>query len=215
MNPPRRPWVISPETGLSTDPERPYVYPGTRVLINRFDIRDAAVLDRVVRSVTALRAQLLDLQPLPGEPDFDYLCAIHRFLFQDVYPWAGALRLVDLDRKDIQENGAPFVASAGLAARAQQVFSALREERYLRGLDADGFIGRCTDYFAQVDMLHPFREGNGRTQRIFFARLAAQAGYRLDVARIDKREMHAAGFAVRVGDLAPLSGLLRAILSAG
>lgn len=67
------------------DPARPYVYPGTRVLINLFGIDDMVVLERVVASVAGLRGEQIDQGPLPGNFELSHLCAIHRHLFQDVF----------------------------------------------------------------------------------------------------------------------------------
>ena len=82
------------------DPERPYVYRGTRCHINKFGILNPAALEQVIRCTTRLRADALKANPIAGDFDLAHLQAIHRYLFQDVYDWAGELRLIDFSRSE-------------------------------------------------------------------------------------------------------------------
>lgn len=66
-----------------------YFIPGTQVLRNKFGVSDAAALMRREEAVTKIRAAELAAHPIRGTFDHDHLKAVHRHLFQDVYPWAG------------------------------------------------------------------------------------------------------------------------------
>lgn len=192
------------------DPRTPYVYPGTRVLINRFGIRHRGDLERVERALSEARLRQLLSNPIPGGFDLEHLQAIHRHLFSDIYLWAGELRVGDA----MLGNGQTFTCCADIPREAGRIFAELRREEYLRGLDRGRFAARAAHHFACVNRLHPFRQGNGRTQRAFFALLAEQAGYRLDFDRVSKPQMNEASYAAgHEGNLAPLIDLFLRILS--
>jgi cell filamentation protein len=119
----------------------------------------------------------MDRLPKPTG-DLAELRAIHRHLFQDLYDWAGQIPVVDI-RKNIA--GAEFFLPSGMIERAS-VFAAreLHSGNALRGLDRDHFIDRLAYHYNQVNYIHPFREGNGRVQRVFWNRIALAAGWQLD-----------------------------------
>lgn len=191
----------------SPDPERPYVYPGTEVLINKLGIRNAEAFKRVSIVVSVLRTELSRLQPLPGNFDLDHLRAIHRYLFQDIFPWAGELRMVDMTKNQL------FFEKADIDSRAHEIFTLLREENYLRGLEQDAFIDRISFFYASVNRIHPFREGNNRTQRLFFEQLAKQAGYRVDFPTHTRSLLREACQASHNGDLTLFREMFRQITS--
>jgi cell filamentation protein len=159
--------------------EDPYLDPGSNVLINKLGVADAVLLQQIEAETTFLRDAQLKAVTLPGRFDLVHLRAFHRHLFGDVYPWAGELRRVDLTRT------ATFAHWAQIESYGGQLFGMLREERFLSTLDGDGFLDRYTHYFAEVNALHPFREGNGRAQRAFFRQLALHAGWRVDFGLLD------------------------------
>lgn len=154
------------------------------VLRNNYHIRDAATLASVEATVTGLRIIQLAQTLLPGNFDLDHLKAIHFFIFQDIYAWAGQLRTVDIGK------GAGQFAHYGfLINNANPLFARLRQESLLQGLSSLQFIPRIAYYFGEVNALHPFCEGNGRTQRMFFFFLAKLAGFSLDWQRISANQM--------------------------
>lgn len=180
----------------------PYVYPGTDVLRNRLDIRDSADLQRVEADLCNWRGLRLASEPLPGSFDLAHLQGIHRYLFSDLYDWAGELRTVPLAKTDL------FCMPEHIESYGTEIFSALADERHLVSLDRDDFVDRLAHYLGEVNALHPFREGNGRAQRAFFAQLAADAGYRLDWQLIDPQRNIDASAATMQGNEAPLRELL-------
>ena len=105
---------------------------------------------------------------------------IHRYIFQDVYDWAGKTRTVDLAKNDDL-----FCLAAYVDQELAKRFEAIRTEGGLRGLSAESFAARAADHISELNAIHPFREGNGRTQRAFLFVLGRQAGHEVDIVRIE------------------------------
>lgn len=160
-----------------------YCYPGTDILINKFDIRDDNILSEAERKYTAIRSLELLNHPVSGKFDLKHLQAIHKHLFQDIYPWAGELRTVDIAKSNL------FCLSQFIPNFADDIFRQLKSENYLKGLAKDIFVKRCAYYFCEINALHPFREGNGRSQREFIRQLALNAGWIIDWYKIEPAEM--------------------------
>jgi cell filamentation protein len=138
--------------------EDPYVYPGTRVLRNRYDVRDATQLARLEADITARRAAVLIHTPLPGAYD---LQAFHRALFSDLYEWGGEIRTVAIAKGDL------FALPQHIEPYLNEVLKHLPSENHLQGLPPDRTIDRLTHYLAELNSVHPFRDGNetGRFSR--------------------------------------------------
>jgi len=139
-------------------------------------------LDAAEADLVYARQLHLNKHPLAGDYDLAHLKAIHHYLFQDVYPFAGQLRTVDMHKANDPTGG--FFPAARLQDGAEFVFTALHEDNLLQGLDQETFTDRLAHHLDQLNHLHPFREGNGRTQRTFLGQLSTQAGYRLDWSTI-------------------------------
>jgi cell filamentation protein len=185
-----------------------YVYPGTTVLRNKAGIQDQTALDAFEADATAVRMLELLEQPLEGRFDFAHLCAIHRHLFQDVYEWAGEIRTVDISRDTSR-----FANMALIERYLGGVLGRLPAENWLRGLQPESFVARLAHYMGEINATHPFREGNGRTQRVFCALLAEQAGYFIDFESVDQAQMYRVMIANFNGKDKPLETLLMNITS--
>ncbi len=160
-------------------PIDPYVYPGTQTLINRFDIRDAEELQRIESANFILKQH----DPLPqGNLDFDHLKAVHRHFFGEIYTWAGQERTVDISKSD-----SLFCLSGFIHKEINKLFDQLKKEQHLQGLEKKPFCERMAHYFNEINAVHPFREGNGRTLRAFSESLAQKAGYELHWDTIDRK----------------------------
>jgi cell filamentation protein len=162
----------------------PYCYPNTRVLQNHAGIQDRAQLEAHERRSSARRISLLEAKPIPGRFDLAHLCEIHGFIFDEVYPFAGEVRTVDLHK-----GTSLFCKATHIETAAAEVFGALKKEGHLRRLEARPFVERAAHYLGEINALHPFREGNGRAQREFVRTLALQAGYALDWSRTDSQSI--------------------------
>jgi cell filamentation protein, protein adenylyltransferase len=155
----------------------PYLIPGTKVLRNRLGISDARRLDRIERRLVADR--IAEGAPI-GAFDLAHLRAIHRHLFQDVYDWAGELRTVEINK-----GGHQFQFQRYIQTGMSDVHRRLVQAKFLKGLEANEFARQAGVIIGDVNYVHPFREGNGRTQAQYLKQLAAQAGHELDLRRID------------------------------
>lgn len=160
--------------------EDPYLDPASGVLRNNLGLTDPIECDFAETRLSTMRVEQLAMAPLPGLYDLAHLRAFHRRIFGDFYPWAGELRRVNIGKSAL------FAAWRQIEPYAIGVFDGLKKERYLRGLPRDAFLDRFTHYFAEVNAVHPFREGNGRTQRAFFRQLAREAGWRVAVHTLDR-----------------------------
>jgi cell filamentation protein len=187
----------------------PYSDPVTGVLFNKLGLGTAAGLETAEREIT--HAALILLYESPVTPTFDlrHLREIHRRIFGDIYDWAGQIRTVAIAK------GAMFCLPQYIQSSADAIFDELRDEGFLRGLDRDAFTVRLAHYLAEVNALHPFREGNGRAQRAFFGQLAHDAGYTLTWQHLDPARNIEASAASLHGDPEPLRKMLDALVSKG
>lgn len=178
----------------------PYLIPGTRVLRNKLGIADRAELDFAERRFAAQRTS----EGAPGG-DFDlaHLKAIHGHLFQDVYAWAGQVRTGDISKDGTAFQPLRFVES-GMADVHRRVIKA----DYLRGLSADDFARKAGEIIGDVNYVHPFREGNGRTQLEYLRQLGERAGHPLDPGRLDRDQWIAASVASHSANYAPMAAAI-------
>ncbi len=175
----------------------PYVYPGTTVLKNKLGIRDSAELDRAERK---LAAQRLSEGAPTGDFDLAHLCAIHHHLFQDVYDWAGEIRTVGLNKDGHQFQVRRFIQT-GMA----DIHKRLVDANFLNGLNRADFATQAARIIGDMNYVHPFREGNGRTQLLYLEQLAEQAGHKFNLARLDPERWFEASRRSHEGDYGAMS----------
>lgn len=159
-----------------------------KILKNIPGFTDQAKLDKFERFTTAAAAVELELNPVRGSFDRAHFQQIHRELFREVFPWAGELRRTDLRRPGFP----PFVRKEFLVVTLDNTLAALAAEKHLKGLNEETFSARAAYFLGEVNHIHPFREGNGRTQREFFREMAAEAGHRLNWGRVTPALMYEA-----------------------
>ena len=182
-------------------------YKGTTCLINKLDIRDEKQLDIVESQITVAKISILQHNPIEGNFDFEHYKAIHKFIFEDLYDWAGIPRTVDISKK-----GTFFVAAKNIDEIATACFERLKNQNYFKNLELDDFVEKITDFYCVTNNLHPFREGNGRTQRVFLSQLALNAGYEMDFANMDTDELMVATIQAANGVDTYLKNVLREII---
>ncbi|MGN0194051.1 MAG: Fic/DOC family protein [Pseudoramibacter sp.] len=188
--------------------DKVYCYPGTSVLINKFNIRDKNKLFEVERRLSLARALLLKKQPIQGNFDLRHLQAIHKYLFSDIYKWAGEIRTVDIGK------GSVFCHAAYIEDQARQLFNTLRDEHYLENIsDIETISKKLAYYLSEINAIHPFREGNGRTQRAFIELLAAHNGFELSFSAASKEEMLTASKASFLCDYQLMEKLIKKCIS--
>lgn len=151
----------------------PYCYPGTNILRNRLGLRDDAELARAERELTTIAADEIDFQLPPY--DLDYLKQRHRHLFRDIYDWAGELRTIDISKGNTR-----FCSASRIEPEANKLFRSLSGNNWLEGSDRASLVTAAAEYYGDLNVIHPFREGNGRAQRLLFEHLIINAGYEID-----------------------------------
>ncbi|MBX8802578.1 BID domain-containing protein [Ochrobactrum sp. MR28] len=192
-----------------------FTYPESDTLKNLENITDYDMLESHVARVVSVRAVQLDEGRGPA-PTFDkaHLQALHKHLFQDVFEWAGELRHQPFTFADGSQASMPtmqkrggkgFAVNRQIETGLNSLMSDLQSRDLLRGLDRETFTSEAADAFARLNSIHPFREGNGRTQRAFFEALGEQAGHPLDFGVISAERMTVVSIAAHEdGDLAPM-----------
>lgn len=180
--------------------EDPYCYPGTTVLKNKLKLKAQTDLDDFEAEIVAQRAE----EPLPvGKLTSSHYRAIHRHLFQDVYAWAGKIRTVR-----ISKNGSMFCYPESIRREMSKLFSSLAAQKQFKGLTAEEFAGAAAHFIAELNAIHPFREGNGRTQLTFLTLLAETAGHALAMERLDPDKVMQAMVRSFGGEEKPLADLI-------
>ncbi len=187
----------------------PYCYSQSDVLQNSFGFRVQNDLSKAEAQITVLRLDQLQRRPVAGKFDLDHLRDIHRHIFRDVYSWAGQLRTVSMSK-----GASLFCRHEFIASEGKRIFDQLRQENLLRSLARDGFCERLAYYFGEINALHPFREGNGRTQRVMLGDIAKQAGYRIDFQLISRETMLAISREAQAGHLDGAATSFKAATSA-
>jgi cell filamentation protein len=181
----------------------PYCYPDTTVLINKLGLRDQAKLDAFEAEITTQRAA----EPFPaGRLSYSHYRAIHRHLFQDVYTWAGNVRNVRISKE-----GSMFCYPEHIDGEMRKLFGALRESKYFQGLTPKEFAPKATHFLSELNAIHPFREGNGRTQLALLTLLAERAGHPLGLDDLDPTAMLAAMVTSFSGKEAKLAKLIETL----
>lgn len=188
-------------TEYSVDDDK-FVYPNG-VLINKLGLNTTQELNAEEIKFTSLRQIELELNPIAGSFDLQHLKAIHKHIFQDVYPWAGETRTVDIGKGDTL-----FLPYKKIKSVFKKIASDLKKENAFTGLPQAEFANRLGGYLGRINTAHPFREGNGRTQRIFTQEIAKNAGYLLDWSAIGNDAMRNACIAYTAGDTSKLIRLI-------
>jgi cell filamentation protein len=183
----------------------PYTYEGSTVLRNLLDLREAEELDAFEAEISTQRAS----EPLPaGNLDFAHYCAVHHHLFQDVYEWAGRPRTVR-----ISKGGNPFCFPEHIERQANKLFGGLKAANFFQDLAAEDFAEKAAHFLAELNVIHVFREGNGRSQLTFFDMLATHADYPPDMDHLDTNRMLEAMIASFDGDETQLRDLIAELIA--
>lgn len=179
-----------------------YCYESSDVLINLLDLRDEHDLFDAERDLSLLAAEQIDFAAPPY--NLAYLQDIHRKLFQDIYDWAGEIR-----RVDIAKDATRFCTTTRIQAEGDKLFAQLAKQNYFADLALPDLINAAAEFYVELNMLHPFREGNGRSQRILFEHLLLNVGVELHWANISKSEWIAANIAGVHVNYAPMQAIFR------
>ncbi len=184
-----------------------YTYPDSGgVLVNRLDIRDPVRLDEALNDYATAGWFAVRRQAVPERPDFGYLRRIHRELFGDVLDWAGQLRETNTTASG---TSIAYARPEYIDESLRSLFGRLDREDYLRGLDAEPFAQRLAERWGELTAIHPFRDGNTRSQSIYFSALAHRAGHPVDWTRVEVSRLRELRLAAITGRDGPLGEYLR------
>lgn len=161
-----------------------YCYKNSNTLINKLDIKDEKLLQKYEAKITAAKLLSLRQKGITGNFDVNHFISIHTYLFEDIYPFAGKLRI-----EDIAKGSFSFAHWEYIDTELERLLNELKKENYLRGLDKKELAKRLAYYISEINVLHPFREGNGRTIREFIRQLALKNGYQLNLKKVLPRKM--------------------------
>lgn len=154
-----------------------YCYPDSNTLINKLNITNAETLQHAEIEHTSNRLFELQNNSMKGNFDFKHLCKIHHHIFQDLYEWAGKPRTVNIGKGNL------FCLVQNIDYYANSIFERYYKDCMAAGNDKDRFIQVFADHYADLNALHPFREGNGRSQREFARQLCLKCGYVFDLTK--------------------------------
>lgn len=185
----------------------PYLDSTTGVLHNLINATNNQELDSWEASITSTVIASFSEQPIRGNFDLSHLKQIHKNIFETIYPWAGKLRTVEITKGTTRFANVNF-----LEAAANELFASLKNDNLLLNLSPDRHIQLFAHYYSELNVLHPFREGNGRTQRTFLSLLAAEAGYMVRWEHLQASDNINARVAAYNGDEQPLIGLLTPLI---
>lgn len=152
----------------------PYLDTETGILRNLLGLQTSKDLKDAEAKLTTLEITALTSQDVPYFEDFNFemLKAIHKQLFKEIYDWAGELRTVEMHKGKTS-----FARVEHLETSLQELFAQLKRDGYLMTIKFDEFVAGLTHYYADLIVIHPFREGNGRAIRTFLAMLAESSGH--------------------------------------
>lgn len=183
----------------------PYLIQGSECLNNNLGLTDTQSLNEAEKEFSLIAMAELVEKPVPPTFDFEHLKSIHKRLFEDIYPFAGIPRTVEIAKGNML-----FLPYGLIDEMFHDVSQELSSESHLENLPIDQFAARLGYYLGKINMIHAFREGNGRSQRIFLDQLAEHNGFDITWSSISNSGMAEACRAARneQPDYMPLQKLL-------
>ena len=160
-----------------------YCYPDTDILINKLDLKDNSTLQKFEAKITAAKLLALRQKGIIGEFDSKHIKDIHKYLFEDIYPFAGNFRTENIGKGVFR-----FAEWQYIESELDKLLKKLKEENYLANYSQEILAEKLAYYISELNVLHPFREGNGRTIREFIRELALKNGYILNLKKVDPKD---------------------------
>ena len=165
---------------LYTEGDSVYCYKGTCVLKNKFGIKNIDLLRQAETELVFAAMLELELEPIKGNFDKEHLYDIHRFLFSNIYDFAGKTRT-----EDISKGSTKFCVYHYITENMDKLFATVKEKE--KGIKRrEDVIDFFSFLMAELNIIHPFREGNGRAIREYIREYASALGYNIDWSKVDK-----------------------------
>ncbi len=161
-----------------------YCYENSNVLINKLDIKDNEILGQAENKIVLAKLFELRQNKKIGSFDITHFVNIHKFLFEDIYPFAGKFRT-----ENIAKGFFSFAEWEYIEDELKKLLEKIKNDNYLANLSKEDLAKKLAYYLSELNVLHPFREGNGRTIREFIRELAYKNNYLLDLQQTEAEEM--------------------------
>ena len=161
-----------------------YCYPDSNVLKNKLNIRENKLLKTAEEEITLIKQMELLKNPIRGNFSKAHLMNIHKFIFEDIYSFAGKIR-----REQISKADTMFYPPNLIDRELDKVFGKIKEKNMLKETDEEKVFDNLAYVMAELNIIHPFREGNGRSIREFIRLMAKRMGYDLNWGNVDKEEL--------------------------
>ena len=161
-----------------------YCYPDSNVLKNKLNIKDNKLLKTAEEEITLIKQMELLKNPIKGNFSKSHLMNIHKFIFEDIYSFAGKIR-----REQISKADTLFYPPNLIDRELDKVFAKIKEKNMLKETDKEKVFDNLAYVMAELNIIHPFREGNGRSIREFIRLMAKRMGYDLNWGNVDKEEL--------------------------
>ena len=181
-----------------------YCYSDSNVLKNKLNIRDNKLLKTAEEEITLIKQMELLKNPIKGNFSKAHLMNIHKFIFEDIYSFAGKIR-----REQISKADTMFYPPNLIDRELDKVFAKIKEKNMLRETDEEKVFDNLAYVMAELNIIHPFREGNGRSIREFIRLMAKRMGYDLNWGNVDREELLEASI-LSVDNYKLLIGILEA-----
>jgi cell filamentation protein len=144
-----------------------YFFPGTNILRNKLNIHDNDELKQKEAEITFEKLVDLYIKPIQGNFDSEHWKNIHKYLFEDIYDWAGEYRYVNMRK----ETGFTEVQNIGIFLDGELELMNQGIKSVYSTYSLAMFIA---EYYVHLMEIHPFREGNGRSCREFLRQFVAE-----------------------------------------
>ena len=161
-----------------------YCYPDSNILKNKLNIRDNKLLKTAEEEITLIKQMELLKNPIKGNFSKAHLMNIHKFIFEDIYSFAGKIR-----REQISKADTMFYPPNLIDRELDKVFTKIKEKNMLKETDEEKIFDNLAYVMAELNIIHPVREGNGRSIREFIRLMAKRMGYDLNWGNVDKEEL--------------------------
>ena len=183
-----------------------YCFEGTNTLVYKLNIIDSEELESYETSVVSLKLMALNKKGITGNFDIAHFVSIHKFLFEDIYNFAGLFRTENIAKDYFQ-----FAEWEYIESELERLLSELKSENYLVGLSKEQFASRLAYYWAELNVLHPFSEGNWRTTIEFLRQLSLKNGYILNLKNTSPKQVQDASIK-SVADTSDLENIIEKML---
>ena len=161
-----------------------YCYQNSNTLINKLEIKDQLTLQKYEARITAAKLLALRQEGITGNFDKNHFVSIHKYIFEDIYPFAGKFRT-----ENIAKGYFRFAEWEYIEEELDKLLLKLKNENYLNEKSEVELAKAIAYYMSELNVLHPFREGNGRTIREFIRQLALKNGYTLNLKKVEPKKM--------------------------